>query len=180
MNQTPTYTPEQTKRNLESFIRFLKKQHKVKPVSFDMSKLISVNIAASNAKLTQENVYNCGTVACIQGWAQIKLQWDTKDFQDANTCKQNSSTYDQAVRFGLNMLAYDLLCYGIFLDPLAWKEIDIPIAIKCLRALAKHYPDDPTGVCETPDSTKFRTLIEGIIKHELLKRSQKSLNPGTN
>ena len=174
------YTPEQTKRNLESFIRFLKKQHKVKPESFDITELIHVNIAASRAKLTEENVHNCGTVACIRGWAQIKLQWDTKDYQDAYACKQNSSCYDQAISFGLSVLEYDWLCYGRFLDSHLWKEIDIPIAIKCLRALAKHYPYDPVGVSETPDRVKFRTLIEGIISNELLKRSQKSLNLGTN
>lgn len=166
MNQTTTYTPEQTKRNLESFIRFLKKQHKVKPESFDMTKLIHVNIAASNAKLTQENIHSCGTVACIKGWAQIKLQWDTKDFQDASTCKQNSSTYEQAIRFGLNMFAYDWLCYGIFLDSLIWREIDIPIAIKCLRALSKHYSYNSTSVRKPTNSVEFNTLIEGIIKHE--------------
>lgn len=181
MSQPPTYTPEQTKSNLESFIRFLKKQHKVKPQSFDMRNLIAVNIAASNAKLTEENVHNCGTCACIIGWAQIKHQWDTKDFQQYSVYVENARHVDQSIRFGLDSLAYDWLCYGTFLDANLWVQIDIPIAIKCLRALAKHYPYNPTHTtADVPHSRAFKDLIEGIINNELLKRSQKSLNLGTN
>lgn len=178
MNQTPTYTPEQTKRNLESFIRFLKKQHKVKPASLVMSATITVNIAASRVPLTQETVHNCGTCACIMGWAQLKQQWDTRDPQDASTVHNNIDIQTQAEKFGLNEQVYYNLCYGINISTHLWNELDIPIVIKCLRWIHKNHPSIQSAQqYKTPQELQpIINQLEGIISNELLKRSQKSLN----
>ena len=182
MNQTTTYTPEQTKRNLESFIRFLKKQHKIRPASFDMTSTVTVNTAASRVPLTQEVVHNCGTCACIMGWAQLKQQWDTHDPQDASIVHNNIHVATQAAKFGLNETVYHRLCYCIDIPPYLWKKLDIPIVIKCLRWIHKNHPPIQLGQpCKTPQELRLiMKHLEGIIKHELLKRSQKSLNLGTN